>query len=282
VTDKDGGAGSASFVVMVGNVDPTAEIDLSGATIINGQPTIVGELGVPVDFRGDSSDPGSDDLTFGWAFGEGGTATETSLVAPPLADAFPSPAVMPRVDVANAQSHTYDDACLFEGALDVGDDDLGTAPTFTAPVLITGNADASRQTGWWSKQFQQDGAHADFTQATLACYLEIVRFGSAVFDEAVPLSTLADADDSFKVEGGGPGVALRATLERELLAAWLNFANGVYGYDDLVVDVDGDLIPDLTFGEAVADAEATYLDPAATPQDLVAARQAMHQANRFG
>ena len=42
---------------------PTATIDLAGTTLINGVPTFVANEGVPVPFKGRSTDPGSDDLT---------------------------------------------------------------------------------------------------------------------------------------------------------------------------------------------------------------------------
>ena len=57
--------------LQIDNVAPTAVIDLTGATIINGIPTILGQAGQPVDFTGRSQDPGSDDLTLTWDFGDG-------------------------------------------------------------------------------------------------------------------------------------------------------------------------------------------------------------------
>ena len=71
VTDKDGDTGSTAFGLTVDNVAPTAAIDLSGTILVNGVPTLVGDLDGPIDFAATASDPGSDDLTFDWDFGDG-------------------------------------------------------------------------------------------------------------------------------------------------------------------------------------------------------------------
>ena len=56
-------------------------------------------------------------------------------------------------------------------------------------------------------------------------------------------------------------------LDRQLLAVWLNFANGSIEYDELL-DTDGDGIPETAFADAVAAAEAVRLDPGATRAEL--------------
>ena len=43
--------------LTITNVDPTADIDVSGATDVNGKPTIFGQAGQPVTFNGDMTDP---------------------------------------------------------------------------------------------------------------------------------------------------------------------------------------------------------------------------------
>ena len=48
----------------VTNTNPTATIDLSSATIVNGVPTIIAKA-LPTTFSAQSTDPGSDDLTVG-------------------------------------------------------------------------------------------------------------------------------------------------------------------------------------------------------------------------
>lgn len=282
VTDKDGDTGTAAFHVNVGNVDPDALIDLSGATDINGVQTITGEAGEPLVVDATANDPGSDDLHFDWAHGDGATTNNVVLVGPPASDPFPSPDPNARIDVMDTVAHTYAEACMYEVSLVVRDDDLGASDLLTAAVLITGNANESRPTGWWSKQFQHDGDIADFSTDTLECYLAIVRFSSALFDEEVALSTLADADDVYHAGDAKPHEALRRQLERETLTAWLNYADGVFAYGQMVVDTNNDGTADTPFAVAAAVAEATATDPTATPRDLVDARQMMEQANRHG
>jgi len=147
-------------------------------------------------------------------------------------------------------------------------------------VLVTGNATASRPTGWWHRQYMHGGLVADFTVPTLECYLAIARFGSTVFDETVPLATLADADAVLNPSNGGS--AHLRQLDRELLAAWLNFANGVVDYGQAVVDTDADGVLDLAFSDLMADAEAVRLDAGASKKELGDSRKLVHEVNRFG
>lgn len=58
-------------------------------------------------------------------------------------------------------------------------------------------------------------------------------------------------------------------LDRQLLAVWLNFANGVIDFDEQV-DTDGNGTPDTPLNTAVATAEAVRLDPTATKAQLLA------------
>jgi hypothetical protein len=53
----------------------------------------------------------------------------------------------------------------------------------------------------------------------------------------------------------------------QLLAAWLNFANGAIEHNRLV-DTNGDSTPDTPFLAAIAAAESVRLDPATTVQQL--------------
>jgi hypothetical protein len=111
--------------LQVDNVNPTATIDLTNAILINGIPTFLGTAGEPVDFSGNSTDPGSDDLTLRWDWDDGSLVEETTtLVNPPLPDPFPSPSIQPR-DVDVDTDHTFGDACLYEISFWAEDDDGG-------------------------------------------------------------------------------------------------------------------------------------------------------------
>jgi hypothetical protein len=68
------------------------------------------------------------------------------------------------------------------------------------------------------------------------------------------------------------------TVARQLLAAWLNFANSAVGYDELV-DTDGDGVVDTPFNVAVANAEAVRLNPGATKAQLDAQKNILERIN---
>jgi hypothetical protein len=278
--DDDGGEVSQGFALSVANVAPSADIDeaFSGAQVVNGVPTIIGQAGTPISFKGDAGDPGSDDLTFAWNFDDGTPiVTATSLVNPPGADPDPSPTVQLR-SVSDVQGHTFGDACVYTPSVTVGDDDGGAASA-DAAVIVVGNADRRRSAGWWHDQYKRDGAQSSFSQVTLGCYVEIARFGSSVFDEARALDTLASAELVLRPDPPPASAAVRQ-LDRAILAAWLNFANGAIGFGAVVADTDGDGVADTTFGDAIATAEAVRLDPSSTAAALDAQRSIIHRMNQ--
>ena len=71
---------------------------------------------------------------------------------------------------------------------------------------------------------------------------------------------------------------MQALLDVQLLAAWLNFANGAIGWDELV-DTTGDGLGDTTFAAAIAAAEAVRLDPTATNAQLEAQKDILERIN---
>jgi hypothetical protein len=93
------------------------------------------------------------------------------------------------------------------------------------------------------------------TDGAGAAYLRIADQMSAVFGEARPVATRADA---FEVVSG-PGSGELDKLDRMLLSAWLDFAHGSLRYE--------------TITSTLAAAEAMRLDPSATKHDLQRARQ---------
>ena len=64
----------------------------------------------------------------------------------------------------------------------------------------------------------------------------------------------------------------RDQFDRQLLAVWLNFANGSIAYDELV-DTDGRHGGDTPFAEVIAAAEAVRLDPLATDAQIKAQKK---------
>lgn len=271
-----------TIALQIDNVDPTAEIDMSGAILINGIPTFLAHIGDPLDFGGRSTDPGSDDLTLSWDWDDGSPiATTTYLVNPPNPDPFPSPTIQPR-DVSDAQSHTFADACLYEIRFWAEDDDGGTSAVDTANVIIVGDADEVRSAGYWKYQFRshltgRGRPHLD--QPTLGCYLDIAGYMSQVFDEVRDASTFELAHDVLFVKNNSGDIT--EMFDQQLLAAWLNFANGSIEYDQMV-DTDGDGVVDTIFADAMAAAEAVRLDPTSTRAEIEEQKNILERLNLMG
>jgi hypothetical protein len=279
---------------QIDNVNPTAEIDTSSAVVLpNGDEVIFGGVNDAVDFQGRSTDPGSDDLDLSWDFDDGPPSpdiTNTSLVNPPALDPLPSPSIQPR-DVTDSVANAFADACTYDVGFFAGDDDGGTSPTDTVTVVIVGDADLARTAGYWQQQMSQRGRPA-FTPDELLCLLDISGVLSMVFHEEVDASTLAFAFDVLRVNATSDMADL---LDRQLLAVWLNFANGVWGYEvwdsdgDSVndafgaeLDADGDGTPDTYLSEVLYDAEAVRLNPASTPAQLEEQKDIIETLNTTG
>ena len=240
------------IAIQVDNVDPTAEIDESGAVLINGVPTFLAHAGEPIDFEGRSTDPGSDDLFLSWDWDDGPPApdvTTTYLVNPPNPDPFPSPTVQPR-DVTDMKTHAFGEACLYVISFSALDDDGGTGLD-TANVIITGNATKNRSQGYWQHQYRRKG-NTDFTDEELECLLAIVGYVSTVFDEERDASTLEKAFDVLFMKQNAGSAAEH--FDRQLLTTLLNFAAGSLEWADI--------------DDVLATAEAVRLDPTSTAAEL--------------
>lgn len=272
VTDSDGGSDSDSFSLTVNNVAPNPAIDPSGTVLLNGVPTVVAEAGEDVAFESHTMDPGSDDLTLTWDWDDGTTDSRLSLVDPPNADPLPSPTVQPRAEFDNV-THAFAEACMYQVTFSATDDDGGQGAA-TVDVLIVGHADQPRSAGYWTSEYRLI-KNADFTPATLACYIDIASHASAVFSEHRPLASLDDAVAILWVRGTHDADDL---LDRQILTAWLNFANGAFALGQLV-DSTGDGVPDTAFLELMEDAEALRADPARTRAALLAMKDVLERLN---
>jgi hypothetical protein len=253
----------ANINLTILNVNPTVEIDETDIVDGCGEDAFIAHAGDDVTFTGHATDPGSDDLDLTWNWGDGTPDTTTTyLVNPPLADPFPSPSIQPR-DVTDVQVHAFADACLYEVTFSGLDDDGGTDSDST-DVVIVGNATLIRSAGYWYHQYRSNG-RIFFTAEELQCYLDIVNHLSALFSEAVDADSRPDAravlDPSHSTGD------IRVQLDRQLLALWLNFANGAIDYDTLV-DTDFDNVPDTALLDVLCDAEADRLNPA-TPDSVL-------------
>lgn len=245
-----------STAITVDNVAPIADFDDDSHILHAGESLTV---------SGGSADPGSDDLTATWDWGDGSSDATTSLVNPPLLDPFSSPSIQSR-DVDWSADHVYTEACLYTLALTVEDDDGGTTSD-SADIVVTGNGDVVRGSGWWHNQYREKPPN-DFSTSQLLCFLEITKFMSDVFDEVN--SPLDSRDDAARVLSvNNKHGAAEELLDGRLLAAWLNFAHGVFDFETMV-DTDGDGAVDTSFSDVVQTAEDVRLDPSATESELLA------------
>lgn len=271
----DDDSGSDQFVLTVNNVDPTAVIDLAGTIIVNGTPAIVAHVGEDIPFSADSTDPGSDDLTLTWDWDDGAPAPDVStlyLVNPPAADPLPSPSVDPR-DLTDDQVHAFTEACLYDVVFASTDDDSGSADD-SLVVIISGNVELTRSAGYWYQAYR-DKKNGFFTDEELECFLDIVGFMSTVFNEETDVSTIAKAANLLR---GGMKDPMTTIFDRQLLAVWLNFANGALDLGTLI-DTDSDDVPDTSFADIISAAEAARLNPATTDEELEAYKNLLELIN---
>jgi hypothetical protein len=259
-----------STVVTITNVNPTATIDETGTIVVNGTPVFFAHVGVPVAFKGNSTDPGSDDLTLRWNWDDGGSPIDASLFSPNnpaiVPDPDPSPTINPR-NVNFNQNHAFGLACAYDVEFSALDDDAGSA-TDTVKVIITGSsANHDKSAGFWAHEYQSSSGD-EISPITLGCYLEITGFLSQVFDEARSAATFAAA---HTVLDDGPTGA-KDRFDRVLLTNWLNFANGAFEYTELM-DTNFNGTPDTQFGVAMKNAELVRLNPASTTAQIDAQRK---------
>ena len=263
--------------VTISNVGPTAAIDKSGATIINGVPVIIGHSGSPVTFSGRTQDPGSDDLAATWHWGDGTPDTTTPyLNNPPFLDPHPSPTINPR-NVTDTHTHTFGTACFYTSTFRSADDDSGLSPADSVNVVIVGNATDRLKANEWMDEFGKRTKPKLFSDAQLNCYLAIAGFVSSVFNEQRDASTIPAAYIVLKHDQPPLSQPLR-DLDQELLAAWLNVANGSIGIGQLI-DTDKNHQVDTPFSTVIANAEAVRNNPSSTDKQLHDQSDLLHRVN---
>ncbi|MET9517317.1 hypothetical protein [Streptomyces sp. NPDC002994] len=165
--------------------------------------------------------------------------------------------------MTDAQGHTYEKPCLYGVSFTARDDD-GAAASHRVPVSVQGERTCVAPGRRLVRQYLT-GDLTGLGKERLTCYLKTVRHASAVFSETVDVSTREKAADTLFLALLDPERA----FDRQLLAAWLNFANGSFGPGEKV-DTDGDLKADTPFLEAVQHAEKVRLDPDTTRKELAA------------
>lgn len=129
--------------------------------------------------------------------------------------------------------------------------------------------------GYWYQQYRQ-GRSQKIGDDTLNCYLDIINFASSVFSEERAASTIDEAETVLKA-----AKQPEFKLDRQLLSAWLNFANGTVALDELI-DTDGDNVPDTAFYDVMVAAETVRLNPSATKAELLAQKDILEGFNTSG
>jgi hypothetical protein len=270
VVDDDTGRQSVTIPVRVDNVDPTMAIDRSPTFAAPGGPTFLVRVDTPIVVGADLTDPGSDDETFTWVWGDGLTDVSVDRVNPPADDPLPSPSIQPRA-ISTSNIHEYDLSCLYWLDLGVEDDDGGTAAD-RAPVVAVGDETDARPRGWWYEEYLHFGLGQPSTKVddrTKACHLLVADHMSSLFGEVVPMASPQDAVAVLHPDA----MSTTAKLDRELLATWLNYAGGSIGSDE-----SGRILPG--FADVVYDVEQVRLDPASTDGELKDAIKALSDAER--
>jgi subtilisin family serine protease len=250
----------SSTPVTVTNVSPSVTLDTSSAVPFPGGDAFLGKAGIAQDHQAGATDPGSDDLTFAWSFGET-TIYFNNGVGP---DPFPSPlGVFPF-----AASDTGTVAFALPGAYAIGvtvtDDDGASDPDSAAKVVVGAEED-THPSGWWKHQYRGTGIEK-VVPALLAGYLDVIELASSVFSEQTALTGVTDAVAVFEA----PNSDRRAAATADLLVAWLHFASGAAGWTDPVPTGGGATRP---YHEVIAEIETVILDPAASDVDLLRASQ---------
>lgn len=257
--------------IDIQNVTPTAEINVSGADVVNGVNTFFAGEGEVIPFQGSSHDPGRDDLTLQWDFGDGAPSPDASTNYPLGMPVGPN-------DVTEDQPYTFAEACVYQVTFKSTDSDGASSQDAVAVVIRDAVQNKTRLAGYWQHQLKRVGM-VEFTEDELACLLEIVGFMSTVFDEERDASNIPSAYDVLHLRGNGGNESEK--FDRELLVAWLNFANSGFELSDMV-DTDGDTLPDATFAGVLAAAEMVRLDPFATDDQLHEQREIVHYTTTQG
>lgn len=130
-------------------------------------------------------------------------------------------------------------------------------------TMVTADRACTGQVPYWKYQLDPASAAPAFDAATLGAFLDITNYASTVFSEQAPASTLQEAYNLLSIQRP----TVRQEARQRLLAAWLNFAQGGVGWDELI-NTDKDFVPDTPFHQLVANIEAILTNPNATIAQL--------------
>ena len=263
ITAPDAGGASRPLTVTArwSNVAPTATLSHTGTRSWNGTAMTFAQAGTPTDFALAVTDPGSDDITTRWTFGDGAREVSSSLLHPPSVDPAVSPSTERRF-LTSRTSHTYTRACTRTLAVRATDDDGGSSPTRSRPVVVIGTSTNRHASHWWTVAYR--GKTASVGAADRPCLLSTARTLSTVFPEQRPLATSADA---VAVLQPAKRTTARSTFDAQLLTVWLDVATGAV--DPFApFDADGNGSSETTVAAFLQSAERTRRTSSATSSAL--------------
>ncbi len=222
VTATDAGGASRALTVTArwANVAPAATLTAAGTRSWHGTAIAFVRAGAPAAFSVAVTDPGSDDITTRWGFGDGARAMSRWLLHPPSVDPATSPSIEPR-SLTSRMSHTYTRACTRTLTVGAVDDDRGASPTRSTPVVVLGTSSTRHAAQWWAAAYR--GQVTSVGTADRSCLLGTARTLSTVFPERRALTTAAS---TVAVLQPAKTATARSTFDAHLLAAWLDVATG--------------------------------------------------------
>jgi hypothetical protein len=182
-------------------------------------------------------------------------------VNPPKDDPALSPTVQ-SPDITDAHPHTWTQACLYTVKSRSVDDYAGAASD-QVPLVVQGNAALVYGPGWWYQNYRTGNPKINAT--TAQCYLDIVGQMSRVYQERFDASTTAGAKNYLGTSGQNDPLRL---LGSQILASWLNFANGSLHWTQQV-DTDCNGVNDATFSQVMHQVEDVFLSTSATKSQLL-------------
>ena len=224
------------------------------------------------------ADPGSDDLLATWHWGDG-TPDQATLDAHDRASTLTG--IQARRSNDGDVTDTHDDKLGRE----LGDVDLQIGRRrrrLLAEFNLDQRYDRRERDGEVGSRSGGSGSSAhrsksEFTDAQLLCYLAISGYASNVFNETRNASTIAAASDVLNHRPPPSNVDI-LHLDAEILAGWLNFANGSIAWAQLI-DTNKDRVPDTPFSAVMATAETVRNNPLSTHRQLQDQRDILKRMN---
>ena len=206
----------------------------------------VATAGQPTVFTFDMEDPGSDDISVRWSFGDEATYFNAGNQPDPIN----SPRGTYPFRVTHSASFIFDKPGVRYVTVEVKDDDGGVVSK-KIKVLVRGAESCRTSLGYWIQRFKKE--RFSIYSGELRAHLSILSaFVTSSFGEFRP--DMIDSLENFVPTENGDSAQARA----QLLTAWLNFTNGSVDWDDAIDGADGR--HDLDYADVLREILAILLE----------------------